>query len=259
MNPFEKSINHWHNSLISANNIPEVELAREYLKNRSISKESIITHKIGYVFSDEFIDDDMRYYRRNETDEMESDYNYFIRGKIIVPIYSEFGELISFATRSPTTEPGNSWWNFPFKKSHHLFLLDKTRKNIFEGNKIYIVEGYIDAIMLYQNGINTVCAIMGTQLSPRKIGLITRYCNNICVCMDVDLNNAGQKAQEKAISTLKSFGYYDSLSIIEGLPEGEDPDVYITKHGKDSFLSLERKLSDQDIKKIHRKVLSEKK
>ena len=236
----------------------EVRCAKKYLNQvRKITDSSIICHRIGYCIASEKIPTDIQFYgkKNQDIDTDDSGYAYFIRGRVIVPVYAEFGELVGFATRKPAIEPGNTWWNLssPFKKGNHLFLLDKTRKNIYKKNKIYLVEGYSDAIILYQAGIGTVCGLMGTHLSPRKIGLIARYCNDICLCLDMDENKSGQKAQEKAIASLKEFGFSKSISIIDGLPVGEDPDVYIIKHGIDKFLSLERKLKASEIKSIYKR------
>jgi len=230
----------------------EVRDARKYLQKRNLSKESIIIHKIGYCPIDTKIPNEIKFYGRDMGDPSDNGYSYFINGRLIVPVFSEFGKNAWFATRKPTFDKGETWWNLPkpFHKGNHLFLLDKTRKNIFENNKIYVVEGYMDALLLYQEGLPSVVGLMGTHLSPRKIGLISRYCNDICLCLDVDENQSGQKALEKAIYTLKEFGFYESLSVIDQLPIGEDPDEYVVKNGLKKFMSLEKKLSNTEIKNI---------
>jgi DNA primase len=240
----------------------EVVEARSYLSKRNIKNESLLLHTIGYCNYKEKIPNEIAFYGKEEKDidiNGKGGYSYFITGRIIVPVYSEFGLLIGFATRKPSFEPGNTWWNLskPFCKSHHLFLLDKARKTIFDNNKIYLVEGYIDAIMLYQEGLREVVSIMGTNLSSRQIGLLARYCSNICFCLDVDKNNSGQKAQDKSIYSLKNFDFYESISVIEGLPVGEDPDVFVTKNGLPELVKREHKMTNSEINKIYREVLSQ--
>ena len=127
------------------------------------------------------------------------------------------------------------------------------RQKIFEDNKIYLVEGYIDGILLYQENLRAVCSLMGTALTSRKIGLIARYCNNICLCLDADKNQSGQKAQNKAIFSLKEFGFCESLSVID-LPIGVDPDVFVTKNGLEAFLANERQLKTKEILNICDKI-----
>jgi DNA primase len=165
-----------------------VAAAVEYLhKERGLTEQSIKEHQIGYCPRYYNLPDEIRFYgatdEAEKDDENAKDFSYFICDRIIVPIYEEFGVVEAFATRKASSEKGNTWWNLssPFKKGNHLFLLNKVRKNVFLENKIYLVEGYMDALLLYQKGLNKVCSLMGTHLTPRKIGLIARYCNHICL------------------------------------------------------------------------------
>lgn len=257
MSHLSKFVKKCHSNLINCNT-DEISIAFDYLTKRGMNEQTIRENHIGYCNIKDIVPDEIAFYGK-ENNKINKGNSYFIKGRIIVPIYSEFGEVVGFATRKPTFESGNTWWNLsrPFKKSVHLFLLEKSRKNIFDSNKIYLVEGYMDALILNQYGIkNTVC-LMGTNLSPRQIGLIARYCSNICLCLDCDKNNAGQKAQRKLIYSLKKFDFHDSISVIEGLPIGEDPDVFIVKNGKEDLLKLERKLDVSEIAKIYKEVLSE--
>lgn len=232
-----------------------------YLSNRGITYESIRTHSIGYCSKKENIPFEVAYYGKKNVTKDDRGYGYFMQGRIIVPVYSEFGRVVGFATRKPSSDPGDTWWNLPrpFKKGSYLFLLNKARKKVFADNKIYLVEGYIDAILLYQEGLTNVVALMGTVLSPRKIGLIARYCNNVCLCLDVDENESGQRGQSKAIYALKEADFCESISVISDLPVGEDPDVFVRKNGLMSLLEKEKKLSVSEINKIYDEVRKQKK
>jgi len=246
-----------HSNMIRAGG-PEIRAAISYLHKRHIKESTIKTNLIGYCSNNQPIPDEICFYGKDKSsfDGKGSGYAYFIKGKIIVPIYSEFGRLEGFATRKPSFEPNNTWWNIskPFHKGNHLFLLDSARKFIYEKNKIYIVEGYMDALYLAQEGLDNVVSLMGTQLTARKVALIARYCNNICVCLDVDENQAGQKAQDKAIYTLKKFDFHESISVIDNIPVGEDPDEFVAKNGLGKFLSMERHLTEGEISGIYNKV-----
>jgi len=249
-----------HQNLLDCNT-EETDKARIYLKKRHLTLESVKEHKIGYCHRGQNIPDEIKFYGKKEDDEKtKSGYAYFINGRVIVPVYSESGHAVGFATRKPSFEAGNTWWNLPkpFHKGNHLFLLNKARQAIFNLNKVIIVEGYMDALLLYQEGIKNVVAIMGTNLSHRKIGLIARYCDNICLCLDVDANMSGQVGQEKAIYALKEHDFYNSISMIKGLPEGEDPDVYVAKHGIEELLSKEQQLTSKEIDGIWKQVSSQK-
>lgn len=243
-----------HNNLIKGINREDV-VAFEYLIKRNLLKNSIVSNKIGYCSINTTLSDSIRFYGQEDSEENKKwDMSSFIRGRIIVPIYSEFNKPVGFATRVPSILPGNTWWNVPFKKSNHIFLLGTIRKEVFNQNKIYLVEGYMDALILLQYGLKNVGCIMGTALSSRKIGLIARYCNNVCLCFDTDKNEAGQNAQKMAIAILKKFDFCEKISVIDSLPVGEDPDVFVVKYGLDSFLFNERILKSTEIKRICKSI-----
>lgn len=243
------------NEILLKSDDSEISNALEYLVFRGIKEETIKIHNIGYCPSDFNIEDEIRYF--GLTENKDRDLSYFILGKIIVPVYDEFGISVGFATRKPTFKKGEKWWNLPipFYKGKHLFLLNKTKKQIYNSNKIYLVEGYIDALYLYQEGIKNVSGIMGTALTLRKIGLIARYCNNICLCFDIDENMAGQNAMDKSICQLHKLNFCENIMILKDFPQGKDPDEYVKDNGINKFLEHEYKLSIDDIKVSYSNII----
>jgi len=258
MSYLNQFIQQCHNNLVCGNTT-EIDNAKNYLSKRNIKPESIDFHVLGYCSYKDKIPDEINFFGKDKKTigADNNGYSYFIKGRIIVPVYSEFGRVVGFATRKPSFEPGNTWWNLskPFQKSNHLFLLDKSRKEVFNKDKIYLVEGYMDSIVLFQEGLTNICGLMGTNLSPRQIGLISRYCSNICICLDQDKNQAGQKAQNKSIYSLKKFDFYDHISVIDGLPTGIDPDSFVSQNNLCEFLKMEKQLTNSEITKIFRNVL----
>lgn len=239
--------------------------AMRYLtEKRGLTIETVEQRLIGFCPPRFDLPDPIKHY--GEEDEIDKrdfskvdkrDFSKFILGRIIVPIHDEFGIVVAFATRSINPQDGTTWWNTPFAKSSHLYLLGKSKKSIFDSNKIYLVEGYMDAIVLQQYGITNAVAVMGTNLTIRQVGLMARYCSNICFCFDVDKNSSGQKAQKKSIIGANRFKIFDELSIVGGMPEGVDPDEFIMKNGKEAFLMNEKILDDKDIR-LMSKSLKEK-
>ena len=238
----------------------EVSTVKEYLVDeRKLLEKSWKSHTIGYCRIGCKLPDPVRFYGTSEKPEEKWDISRYVQGKIIVPVFSEFGEIIAFASRSPTSAPGNSWWNLPspFKKGNHLYLLDKARKSIYEKNKVYIVEGYMDALVLFQYGLKNVVALMGTAFTLRKISLIARYCNNVCLCFDTDANESGDKGKKIAITMLKKYDFCEDISTIK-LPLKVDPDIFVSKEGLNAFLALEKVLTQSEINKLCKEVVKEK-
>lgn len=245
-----------HNNFVNCNG-DETTKSSEYISLRTISKESIDVNKIGYCYKDQFIPNEILFFGREEED---WGYRSQIAKKIILPVFAEFNNIVGFATHAPIMEKEYVWWNLPkpFYKGNHLFLLNKTRREIYDKNKVYLVEGYVDAILLYQHGLRNVAALMGTSLTQRKISLIMRYCNNICFCLDSDENQSGQNARDKSISIVDEFDFCDSISTID-LPIGEDPASYVSKHGIESLVENEQVLTHKEILEIKRLVKSKSK
>jgi len=243
----EDFINKCHRCLLDGDSWDTNE-ARAYLASRKIDDSTIRSNRIGYCPQKDVLHPAIARFGVSDPKD-KRDYSWFITGRLVVPIMAEFGELVAFATRPPSKEKGCSWWNLPspFKKGEHLFLLSDARRAIFEKDKVYIVEGYIDAIMLHQAGLTNSCSLMGTALTLRKISLIARYCQRVCFCFDVDDNEAGQRALRKSVSLLRRFNFCSAISVIDGLPVGQDPDEYVKANGIKQFLGLERQLSQEEI------------
>lgn len=225
-------------------------VARNYLKERGFKDETINFHKIGYCPKNKYVDGILW---DNGEQKYSKSLHEFIRGRIIVPIYDEFDKEIAIATRKPFKGKENTWWNLNFKKGNHIYLFGKSRKYVFNKNKIYLVEGYADGLILYQEGLKEIGVLMGTKFTLRMVGLIARYCDNVCVCMDADENKSGQYARNKIIDTLYTLNTCSTISTIN-LPIKVDPDEYVLKNGLKQFLSLEETLSKDQLNKIHQEI-----
>jgi len=219
--------------------------ALNYLKtNRGLSEDIIKFFEIGYCSEKSDVPG---------TTKEEKYLNRALNDKIVIPIKSDCEDFLAFASRSPSPNE-KGWWNQPFEKNNNLFMLNKSREEVIKDSKVYVFEGYFDAITLYQYGVKNVCSLMGTAFGYRKIGILARYCDKICLCYDMDKKNestqveAGQLARAKAINELYQYGWKDISAI--SLPIGTDPDEFVIKNGKDVFLALEQNLTQQDIIRV---------
>jgi DNA primase len=160
------------------------------------------------------------------------------RERLMFPIHSNTGEVIAFGGRilSSTTE-GGKYINSPgtelYTKGRELYGLFKTKYDIAKADLALVCEGYMDFLRLYESGVTNSVASLGTAMTEDQIYLLGRYTQNICMLYDGDL--AGQKAALRAGLLILSKGFNPRIVV---LPEKEDPDSYLLKHGKDALLEM---------------------
>ena len=113
-----------------------------------------------------------------------------------------------------------------------------------------IVEGYMDAISLFQRGITNVVASLGTALTDAQGRLLRKSTEQVILGYDAD--GAGQAAIVRGMDILQSMGCDIRVLQISG---AKDPDEYVIKYGPDKF----RKCMDDAISVVEYKVKNLKK
>ena len=116
--------------------------------------------------------------------------------------------------------------------------------------RILIVEGYMDAISLYQRGITNVVASLGTALTDAQGRLLRRSSEQVILGYDAD--GAGQTAIMRGMEILKNMGVDIRVLQISG---AKDPDEFVVKYGPDKF----RKCMDNAISVVEYKIKNLKK
>ena len=90
----------------------------------------------------------------------------------------------------------------------------------------------MDAISLYQRGINNVVASLGTALTEHQGRLLGKYASQIIIGYDAD--GAGQAATMRGLEILQNLGYDVRVLQLDD-PEVKDPDEYVIKNGTGRF------------------------
>jgi len=225
---------------------------RNYLKNRSLGKEEVKKFKIGFVdknpnffeklkkkFNEQVLTESGLFY----FDEKKKTYVERFRNRLIFPINNISGQPIALGGRiiedldylakyinSPET-------NF-FKKGSNLYNLDLARKLSNKLDHIYLVEGYMDVVGLSKNGIENVVANLGTSLTDKQILTLNQFFDDIIICFDGD--ESGYKAALRAAeNSIKELRPEKQISFLF-LPDKEDPDSYVNKHGKNYFIDFSK-------------------
>lgn len=157
------------------------------------------------------------------------------RGRVTFPIYNVGGRVLGFSARILTSDKTkakyvNSPESIIYTKGKVLFGLHLAKDAIVKEDLCYLVEGNMDAVMMYQNGVKNVVATSGTALTEPQTSMIKRYTRNVTVLYDGD--SAGIKATFKAVNIFLEHGLNVRTVLF---PDGEDPDSFARKHTMDEF------------------------
>jgi DNA primase len=238
------AVSFFHDALL---NSPEGEVAREYLFNRGVNQESIVKFRLGYA--SQYWDALLKYLTQQgySPGELEkcglvvartSGGGYYdrFRNRLIFPIADQTGQAVGFGGR--ILEEGTpKYLNSPesrfFDKGKILYGLHLARQSTQEQQQTIVVEGYMDALMCHQAGINNVVASMGTALTSSQVQMILRYVPELVLAYDTD--SAGQAATLRAIDMIRNSG---GRVRVVSLFEDKDPDELIRKHGAEYFRGL---------------------
>ena len=219
----------------------------EYMKRRGLDPKTITKFGIGYA--DDSWDSLVSHLSAagyshklmveaglaSHNDARGSCYDKF-RNRVIFPIFNTRGKVIGFGGRD-LGERGPKYLNSPesnvFSKKNNLYGLNLTRQDINKNNCAIMVEGYMDLVSLYKNGVTNVAASLGTALTENQCKLLKRYTENVVLSYDADA--AGQKAALRGIELLHKEGI---KARVLHIPDGKDPDEFIRKHGRLAFMKL---------------------
>ena len=169
--------------------------------------------------------------------------------RILFPIHNLNNDIIAFGGRTINKNNYAKYINSPetefYKKGYMLFNLSRAKQNKLDENEVVVVEGYMDVISLHDKGIKNVVSNQGTAVTESQINILWRYFENINICLDGDISgkNASYRIAEKLIPFISD----QKKIFFTNLISNNDPDDFVKKNGKESFLEILRnKLSIED-------------
>lgn len=234
---------------------PNSKIAQEYIKKRKLDNRTLKAFLIGYAGN---FDELYRLLKSKGYTEEEMLASSLIkktqdgkfmdsfRKRLMFPIQDVRDKVIAFGGRVlDDSKPKyiNSPENIVYSKGRHLFGLNVAKRH--DTKQIIIVEGYMDAISLYQRGITNVVASLGTALTEAQGRLLRRHSEKIILGYDAD--GAGQTAILRGMEILQNMGCDIRVLQIEG---AKDPDEYVVKYGPERF----QKCVDNSISLVEFKV-----
>lgn len=239
--------------------------AEKYALSRGIQPASAEVFELGYAPDQpRFLETKLNERYRNEPDLLgkaienltvlglvgrnEGDtYNRF-RDRFIFPIKDLRGSVIAFGGRLVREkENAGKYINSPesplFNKSNSVYRLGEASQAIRREGCVILCEGYLDALGLFEAGLENAVAPLGTAFTAEQAKQIKRFTDNVVFFMDND--NAGTEAVYKALRIARKANL--AIKVVHPLTTGEKQDPF----------DLSRKLSKEDMRTLIRDAHSE--
>ncbi|MBA3648194.1 MAG: DNA primase [Chitinophagales bacterium] len=229
---------YYHDQLLKSQEGKTIGLA--YFKERGVTEEMIKKFSLGYALKDPEAFTHTAIKNGYQLDLLKkaglvvqrgtSDSDFF-HHRIIFSLHNLSGKAIAFAGRiMAKADRAPKYINSPeselYHKSHFVYGIFQARNAIRQNDECFLAEGYMDVIAAHMAGIENIVASSGTSLTQEQIKLIRRFTNNITLLYDGDA--AGIKA---ALRGLEIMAAEDVNVRVVLLPDGEDPDSFLHKHG----------------------------
>lgn len=217
--------------------------ADEYLTRRGLSKATRIKCGLGYSPPGSRLYDFLQAEGYDDAALVESGlispskkggfYDRFF-SRVMFPIFDITGKVVGFGGRT-LGDSDIKYLNSPetpiFEKGKLLYGLNFARHA--RKRELIVVEGYMDAIALYQNGFMNAVAALGTAFTPYHAKLLKNYADSVILLYDSD--EAGVKAVYKAFPLLVKAGLNVKVAQTH---DAKDPDEFLKKFGKKQFAEL---------------------
>lgn len=235
---------------------PKGAAARKYLASRGISAETAKSFKLGLSLD---AWDGLIAHLRQKSYSLQTiekaglilkrdSGGYFdrFRNRIMFPILDVRQRALGFGGRvmEGAGQDQAKYVNSPetpvYTKGRNLYGLMLTKDHIRDADCAVIVEGYLDFIIPYQNGVRNIVASLGTALTLEQVRLLKRYASSAVMIYDPD--EAGQMATLRSMDILIE----EEMQVrVVSLPKGFDPDLFVRKYGADAM--KEKIASAQDL------------
>lgn len=218
-----------------------------FCKNRKISEETLQKFKICYAPEGRHLADHLLGLKEKYNSPFYDcalelglikmgDHGHYdtFRRRILFPIHNGLGQIVGFGSRA--TAEGqmpkylNSQDSLIFNKRHILYGLPLARTKIRERSSVFIVEGYMDAIMMHQAGFEQTVAVMGVALTEDHFKDLNLGIKNYYLLLDQD--QAGEIAAKRSLPLFLKNKF---LPLRIDLLDCKDPDEFIKNNGQLEF------------------------
>lgn len=141
-------------------------------------------------------------------------------GRLVIPIHNEQGQLFAYCGR--TIDASQPQYRFPsaFPKSQFVFNLHRA---IAAGQpSVIVVEGFFDCLKVFQAGLHSVVALMGSALYEPQQRALLQHFQRVILMLDGDAT--GRRATVECAARLAAHCLVDIID----LPDRMQPDQMST-------------------------------
>lgn len=221
------------------------------LEDRKLNTELIEEFELGYYPTGAGLPIDfewMKYHRLICYDDNKQTRCPF-EGRIVIPIYDTYGELVSLQARifekDPTLSRYNSrkYYHSTFDKSRIIYNLHRVIPTVRRTGKIIVTEGQFDVITAHKFNIHNCVCTSGTVLNRHHMMVLSRYATDVLVLYDGD--SAGKEAIEK-MQRREYAGVKIRFVILPSDKEKIDLDSFLHDYGRKALVKLVKKTDGLD-------------
>ncbi|MGH1411801.1 MAG: DNA primase [Mycoplasma sp.] len=215
---------------------------QKYIENRNYNDTTIEDFDVGYLDGEDVINflkkngyEDIHILLSGIAVEKSNHLVPFFNKRLMIPIFDELNNPVAFGGRiiqTPSEEPKylNISETIVFNKSDVLFNLNNAKDFIQSKKSCIVVEGYMDAMTLWQNDFKNVIGLMGTNFSANHLRKIQRIAKRVTLALDKD--DAGINATKKIGLELISNNLQVDVLKIEN---AKDIDEWLNKYPKEEL------------------------
>lgn len=221
--------------------------AQEYLKNRGVSDKMIDIFSLGYApksweslsrhLSQKGIN--VRLLEKTGLLVSRKSQGYYdrFRHRVVFPFIMEHGRVVGLGGRALSEDDPAKYLNSPespiFSKSRTLYGYHLARQPVNRKDRVVVVEGNLDVVMMHQAGFDETVATLGTALTEHHVKRLKRMTKNLILVLDGD--SAGRKAMFRSLELFLK----ETLNVrAVVLPEGHDPDSFLRENDAEKMEKL---------------------
>jgi len=228
------------------NELKETHIGIKHLLDRGITEESIKKWNIGVLSSKKEFNEAIEKLGHTDKEFLASKglahHSLLNRDGFILPINDINSRAVGFVSRNCRIDPNEhvnrKYANSPnsdvYKKGEILYGYDKVKG---KSGPLYIVEGYLDAIYLQQEGLTRTVALGSTTVTEYHVEEVLYNNDERDIILALDGDQGGWDGTKLAIERIAPFNKFNIK--IMNIPTGYDPDSYVREFGLKAFKEIE--------------------